>query len=122
VSNARLSGSRSAQKTLRDHKKFKEEQKIRDLGVVLSTPEGRRFMFTLIDEDCGVFSSSYTGNSETYLKEGKRHVGIQKMVEVQTHFKDRYVEMISEAFSLKKRDDLVVEAAKQEATQEGAEE
>jgi hypothetical protein len=113
VSN--VPSSRKAQKLKQDHIKEKEEQRVRDFGRIMGTPEGRRFIFDLIDRRCGVFSASFTGNSETYLREGKRAVGIEIMTDAQAKFSDDYVLMISEAFSFKKRDDLIEEAAKDAA-------
>lgn len=107
--------SRKAQKLKGEHRQDKEEQRTRDLGRILDTPEGRRFVFDLIDRRCGVFSPSFTGNSETFLREGMRKVGIQVMQEAQEKFKDQYVLMISEAFSLQKRDEIVDEAARSAA-------
>lgn len=110
-----VASSKKAQKLKKDHLKEKEEQRLRDFGCIMDTPEGRRFVFDLIDRRCGVFSPSYTGNSETYLREGKRAVGIELMQESQEKFSNQYVLMISEAFSLKRRDDLIEEAAKDAA-------
>jgi hypothetical protein len=109
VSN--VAGSRQAQRELDRHRKDKEAQTLRDLRWVMSTAQGRRFMFDLIDQRCLVFSPSYTGNSETYLREGRRIVGIEVMREVQKECAAEYVQMMSEAFNLKKRDDLVEAAA-----------
>ena len=57
--------------------KFTEQNK-RDLAAVLSTEAGGRFIFALLSE-CHVFSSSFTGNSETFFKEGERNVGLALM-------------------------------------------
>ena len=54
------------------------EQNIRDLEAVLSTEAGGRFIFSLLNE-WHVFSSSFTGNSETFFKEGERNVGLALM-------------------------------------------
>jgi hypothetical protein len=117
---SQIQNSKRAQQQLGEHRNLQERQRIRDLGEVMSTPTGRRFLFTLIDKDCRVFSPSYTGNSETFLNEGMRKVGIEKMKEAQEHHKDLYILMITEAFSGQKRDALVEEAAK--VTAQGDEE
>ncbi len=54
------------------------EQNIMDLEAVLSTEAGCRFIFALLNE-CHVFSSSFTGNSETFFQEGERNVGLALM-------------------------------------------
>lgn len=113
-----VAGSKSAQRELRDHKNLQERQRKSDLGWVMSTPQGRRFIFDLIERRCGVFSASYTGNSETYLKEGKRLVGIDLMEEVQQEFSNEYVQMTSEAFHGKRRDALAEAVANKIASEE----
>lgn len=104
--------SKGAQKTLRTRRDALETIRIRDLGTIMGTVEGRRFVFDLIDRRCLVFSQSYTGNSETYLREGQRKVGIDLMVEIQREYPSQYVMMLQEQFTLQKQDRLTEEAAK----------
>lgn len=106
-----VAGSKKAQAELKDHRKFKEDQRARDLGWIMQHPEGRRFIFDLLDRRCLLFSASYTGNSETYLREGRRAVAIDITREVQKQYPNEYVLMITEAFSTMKRDALVEEGA-----------
>lgn len=50
----------------------------RDLGdirKVLSSMEGRRFIWRLMSS-CGVFHGSFTGNSTTFFNEGRRDIGL----------------------------------------------
>lgn len=51
------------------------EQWVKDLKEVMSTPAGRRVLGQII-EGSGIKKSSYTGNSETFYKEGRRSIGI----------------------------------------------
>jgi len=41
---------------------------------IADTTQGREFLWWLF-ELCGVFGSSYTGNSDTYFNEGRRAIG-----------------------------------------------
>lgn len=107
-----MQSNKAAQKTLRGRRDTLEVIRTRDLGAVLSTVEGRRFLFDMIDRRCMVFSQSYTGNSETYLREGQRKVGIDLMVEIQKLYPNQYVMMLQEQFNLQKQDRLTEEAAK----------
>lgn len=50
-------------------------QQLEDLRGVMSTSEGRRFMWRLLGET-NLFALSYTGNAETYFREGRRSVGL----------------------------------------------
>lgn len=44
-------------------------------AVLMDTPAGRRVLWHLL-EFCGVFSTTFTGNSQTFFKEGARSVGL----------------------------------------------
>jgi len=46
-----------------------------DLTRVLASESGRRFLWYLMDR-AHVFRSSFTGNSETFFREGERSVGL----------------------------------------------
>jgi hypothetical protein len=46
---------------------------------------------------CGVYKSSFTGNSETYFREGQRNVGLRMLSMVQINAPEFYIEMIKEA-------------------------
>lgn len=66
------------------------EQEVNDLQVVMSTPNGRRFMRRLIVETAGLYRSSYlngpTGRgSDPVFLEGMRNVGLQQFAEVCEH-------------------------------------
>ena len=52
-----------------------EERCREDLERVLLLPEGRRCLWYLMDRS-HVFRSSFTGNSETFFREGERNVGL----------------------------------------------
>lgn len=110
--------SRKAQRELRSRKDDLETIRIGDLKFILSEAAGRRFVFDLIDRRCLVFSPSYTGNSETYLREGMRKVGIEMMQEVQKLFPEQYVKMINEQFNLQRQNALVEEGAKRLAAED----
>jgi len=62
----------------------------------LSTKEGRRFVWRLLC-DCGVFRSSFTGNSETFFNEGRRSVGLKMLGEIDAHAPEAYALMSAEA-------------------------
>lgn len=56
----------------------------RAIEAISDTPQGREFLWWLF-EICGVFTTSYTGNSDTYFNEGRRAVGnevLHRLVEV----------------------------------------
>lgn len=51
------------------------EQHLADMKAILSTPEGRR-VWTWFAEQAGLNRSSFTGNSETFFREGGRNLGL----------------------------------------------
>lgn len=58
-----------------------EETRKNDLRWMLSDPRGRRIAWRLL-EVSGVFRISFTGNSETFFREGCRNVGLQFLHEI----------------------------------------
>ena len=55
--------------------KLSAQTEIEDLKWVLSNKRGRRFIWRFL-EKAGVFKSSFTGNSETFFREGQRNMGL----------------------------------------------
>lgn len=53
--------------------KMVREQQLEDLRQVMSTPNGRRFVWRFLS-DANVFRSCFTGNSTTFYLEGRRDV------------------------------------------------
>jgi len=62
---------------------------------ILGNPRGRRIMNALLDY-CGVYRSSYTGNSETFFREGSRNVGLKILSQIQTNAPEHYIMMLKE--------------------------
>lgn len=52
------------------------EQDRADLEWVMGDERGRRFLWTLLGQ-CGLYEISFTGNSETFFREGARNVGLK---------------------------------------------
>ncbi len=67
-----------------------------DWKWLLSSKQGRRFTWRLLSE-CGVFRSSFTGNSETFFREGKRAVGLHMLAEISAHCPEQYALMQAES-------------------------
>lgn len=47
-----------------------------DLQWLMATPRGRRIIWRQL-EATGLYVSSFTGNSETFFREGKRAIGLE---------------------------------------------
>lgn len=52
------------------------EQARADMEWVMGDERGRRFLWSLLG-DAGLYSLSYTGNSETFFREGARNLGLK---------------------------------------------
>lgn len=75
----------------RDKQKTKDE----DIRFVLSTVQGRRFFYDYI-VFCGVFKTTFTGNSETFFKEGQRNVGLRLLEDMNRVSPEAYALMMKE--------------------------
>lgn len=83
-------------KDARDREKLKLEKDQNDLKWVLSMPQGRRFLYRLL-EMCGVYKSSFTGSSETFFLEGQRNIGLKVLAEITGADSELYLTMLREA-------------------------
>lgn len=92
----------------RERRRAREDQQRLegDLRAVMSMPQGRRFVWWLIDAVGGTFSPSYAEDGlNTAYNEGRRAVGIGLMTEVQRVVPESYLTMLREAVELQvKRD------------------
>jgi hypothetical protein len=75
--------------------KFSRKQELADLRNILATEGGRRFVWRYLGK-CGVFKSSFTGNSQTFFLEGSRNIGLQIMEDVMAADPDSYIKMAKE--------------------------
>ena len=59
-----------------DDKAAEESEKLRiSVLNLINDEDGKRFMWAMLNET-GVFRDCFTGNSETFYREGKRSVGL----------------------------------------------
>lgn len=84
-----------ARKDAESARNLAEMRAAEDLKFIMSDKRGRRFMRRLI-EQTGFYDTSFTGNSETFFREGKRDVGLTLRRQIMKHCPDRFVEMESE--------------------------
>jgi hypothetical protein len=76
--------------------KLGKESEINDLKFLLSTDQGRRFIWKLISK-CGVFRQSFTGNSQTFFMEGERNIGLFVLDSVMEADPEAYVKMYTQS-------------------------
>lgn len=70
-------------------------QRKEDLKTVISTPEGRRFIWRMLDH-CGVFRSVFSPSAHIYYNSGKQDVGHFLQGEIGRDFPDLYQLMVKE--------------------------
>lgn len=66
-----------------------------DFKWLMGDKRGRRVVWRLL-ERTGVFRSSFTGNSETFFREGERNVGLVLMAHIHEYSPEQYALMIRE--------------------------
>jgi hypothetical protein len=72
------------------------EREINDIAWVLSTPNGRRFLWRYL-EMCGLYRTSFTGSSETFYLEGMRNIGLKLLADITETSPEQYLLMMKEA-------------------------
>jgi hypothetical protein len=81
---------------LREREKDAAVQADEDLRAIMATPAGRRFMYRLAYDICGVENGIWSPSAEIHFQEGRRSVGIQVKNDAQRVAPREYVEMIQE--------------------------
>lgn len=85
-----------------DKAKVKDKKRrIRQLGdikKILSMPEGRRFFWRMLSKT-GMYKTSFTGNSTTFMLEGKRQIGLFILNEMMSADNTAFAQMQQEFFS-----------------------
>lgn len=77
--------------------KSKLDQEVDDLVWVLSTKQGRRFIWKWLSH-CGVFQSSvHNSGSMTYFNEGQRNVGLKLFSEITEYLPESYLLAMKES-------------------------
>lgn len=70
-------------------------KKVSDWKWLMSQARGRRLIWRLLEET-GLYRSSFTGNSETFFREGERNVGLKIVAILTTHCLEDYSKMMVE--------------------------
>ena len=90
---------------IRSQEKATEEQLVKakllaqteaeDTKRLMGNKWGRRIMWRLL-EQTGVYRSSFTGNSETFFREGMRNVGLVLLAQIHEICPDQFAVMLKE--------------------------
>jgi hypothetical protein len=68
---------------------------VEDIKWLMAHKQGRRFVTRLLDK-AGVYRTSFTGNSETFFREGQRNLGLFVLSEVMEVTPDQHAQMLKE--------------------------
>lgn len=83
--------------------KRRRQRELSDIRKVVSSPEGRRFVYRIWGM-CGIFRNSFSLNSnQTAFNEGRRDVGLAILNDVNKADRTAFSKMQSEAWSDKPR-------------------
>lgn len=77
-----------------------KQQRDEDMTKLLSEAYGRRIMWRML-ERCGIYKTSFTGNSTTFFNEGRRAVGLETLEEIIASSPTSYTLMQSENLTKK---------------------
>lgn len=75
--------------------KNQRETELNDIRFLLKHAQGRRVLWRYMEE-AKVFHSTFTGNSKTFLLEGKRQIGLLVLEDIMEADPDAFVNMIIE--------------------------
>ena len=77
--------------------KYRDKEEDMDLQFILSTLQGRRFMWRFLS-DCGVFKLSFADNAlHTAFHEGERNVGLRLFTKINEIDSEAYFKMVKES-------------------------
>lgn len=84
-----------AKKLAEDKQALQRRREIDDFKWLMGHEQGRRFMWRLLDK-AGVYRSSFTGNSETFFREGMRNIGLMLIADIHEATPSEYARMLKE--------------------------
>ena len=74
---------------------LEQAQAADDARHVMSTPQGRRFMWRLLKRG-NIFRKCFTGNSHTFYEEGKRELTLETFHEIMEACPEQYWQAVKE--------------------------
>jgi hypothetical protein len=75
-----------------------ESAQLKDLRELMDSPAFRRYLKRYLSI-CSVFKTTFTGNSETFFKEGQRPVGTTMFGELMQACPQRFHELMAEVLA-----------------------
>ena len=90
-----IHGQERAEEDRKRRDRLTSEQEIADFKWLMSDKRGRRLVWGLL-ERTGVYRISFTGNSETFFREGERNIGLYYVALINEHCPEKYNLMVME--------------------------
>lgn len=91
-----IHGQRVAKAEAERREALAREHEAADIKQLMSHAWGRRLMWRMLEKS-GMYRTSFTGNSETFFREGMRNYGIWLTAAINEHCPEQYVLMVAEA-------------------------
>lgn len=112
----RVATTKQHQAELENLEAARASQRVDDIRTVASTPQGRRFLMWLVEDEALLTSvTSDTTHGTLAYREGQRSVGIAVLRAVQSAANDRWIEAINERSEAHRIDQLIRQKAEEEA-------
>lgn len=96
----------------------REREQDNDLRAVMRLTEGRRFVLRIVEEISGVMSETFTGNSETFHREGRRSVGVAVMGHALRVAPDDWMLGLQELYAARRTEEALQQLADDEAAKD----
>lgn len=90
-----LRGQERTKKEKSERDKHAQQVDAEDIKWLMGSKRGRRIVWRLLGRT-GVFRSSFTGNSETFFREGERNVGLFLLAQINGNCPETYNLMVQE--------------------------
>jgi len=91
--SGRQSEAAKAEAVKRAERIARAEQK--DVAELMHSPAFRRYAKRYLSS-CSVFKTTFTGNSETFFREGQRSIGTTMLAEIMSATPQRFPELMAE--------------------------
>ena len=88
-------GDRTPVSERQKRRRLQSQREDDDLLWLMNQPEGRRFLWRLL-QSCHLYESSFTGTSATFFREGERNVGLQVLADITRLCPELYARMAGE--------------------------
>jgi hypothetical protein len=90
-----LRGQERARERRERRTRIASDLEAEDFKWLMSDKRGRRIVHSWLTK-AGVWRSSFTGNSETFFREGQRNVGLMLLDQINSYCPERYATMLKE--------------------------